>query len=469
MLKNEKRVNPFIKSSIVYVIATVIGQAMSFLGVIVFTRLMGQAEYGEYSTYYAYVSILTVLIGANLYYALNNAYVEKKSEIKEIRKAVLVLSVIIMAAVAAFLLIVKSIVLESTSYFVIVMAALHSYGFFVVTYRTYSANMENDYNKKQWLLILPNTLQFIFALFFILILPEMSYEARIIGSTLGVVTVAIFTFAEMVRCEGKLVQIRYWKYALSIALPTIVMSLSYMLMQQCDKVMIRNICGSQDTAVYSVIYYIGYAIIAVDQAVSPVRQAWIFQRLDKGDLSQVRKMQKWYLVVMSVIAIGFIMAGPEIVKILAPKNYWRFEYVVPFVLSACMMLLYRFYVEVILFYKCNAALSAGVLICALINIGLNAFFIPVFGAVTACYTTVASCGLLFLFTWILASRYVRGIYSWRYFAVFITWVITIAIAFAAVKDFAVARYAILAIVLFAVLVYTIRSKKEWKSFLWEEK
>ena len=67
MLKNEKRVNPFIKSSIVYVIATVIGQAMSFLGVIVFTRLMGQAEYGEYSTYYAYVSILTVLIGANLY------------------------------------------------------------------------------------------------------------------------------------------------------------------------------------------------------------------------------------------------------------------------------------------------------------------------------------------------------------------------------------------------------------------
>ena len=74
-----------------------------------------------------------------------------------------------------------------------------------------------------------------------------------------------YSLYEMMRYKGKLIDINDWKYALSIALPSVVMSISYMLMQQCDKVMITNICGSSDTAVYSVIYYLGYAIIAVDR------------------------------------------------------------------------------------------------------------------------------------------------------------------------------------------------------------
>ena len=90
----------------VYFIATVIGQGMTFLGIIVFTRLMSQADYGNYSTYYAYVSIFTVLIGANLFYALNNAYIDKKNEIKEFRKSVLILSTIIMVIMLLIALIV---------------------------------------------------------------------------------------------------------------------------------------------------------------------------------------------------------------------------------------------------------------------------------------------------------------------------------------------------------------------------
>lgn len=468
MFNKEKKVNPLIKSSVIYVIATAIGQGISFLGIIVFTRLMGQAEYGEYSTYYAYVSILTVLIGGNLYYALNNAYIERKKEIKEFRKSVLVLSAFIMIVITV-LLIAGDLALKRTSFFEIVMAVLHSYGFFVISYRMYSANMENDYRKKQWLLIMPNALQFVFSLTLILLLQDISYEARIIGSTVGVDVVALVAFAEMICCKGKFVQIDHWKYSLSIAFPTVVMSLSYMLMQQCDKVMIRNICGAEDTAVYSVIYYIGYVIAAVDQSVAPVRQAWIFLRLDGGDISEAKKIQKWYLLVMSAIVVGLIMAGPEMVKILAPKKYWKFEYVVPFVLSACMMFLYRFYVEVILFYKSNVALSVSVLICTLINVGLNAVLIPVFGAVVACYTTVVSYGILFIFTWILASRYIRGIYAWQYFIIFILGIIIMVFLYTFVQNLVIARYTIMVAALSTIVVYGIRSQKEWKRLLWEGK
>ncbi len=468
-MEPKKKINPFIKSSVIYIIATIIGQGMTFLGVVVFTRLMGQAEYGEYSTYYACVSILTVLIGGNLYYALNNAYIEKNDEIKGFRKSVLGLSLIIMVIETAILLIVNPLSTDRFSVVIIAFAAMHSYGFFVVSYRIYSANMENDYKKKLWLLILPNIMQFAIALGLILFLPGFTFEARVIGSAIGVDIVASCVFVEMMQCKGKIINEGYWKYAVSIAAPTIVMSLSYMLLQQCDKVMIERICGAEETAIYSVIYYIGYMMVAVDQAAAPVRQAWIFRRLDGGNVSEARKIQKCYLTAMGIMAAILILLGPEIVKLFLPKNYWRMEYIVPFVLSACMMLLYRFYVELILFFKKNTALSVCVLICALLNIALNAWLIPFFGAVTACYTTAVSYGLLFVLMWILSDRNVKGVYSSRYFAVFLLMVLIVAFGFSLTKGSPFARYMMLIVTMIGALGYVRRSIDEWRSFLWEEK
>ena len=86
IMTEKHHINPLIKSTLLYIIATAIGQGMTFLAIIVFTRMMSKGDYGYYSDYYAFVSLFTVLIGANLYYALNNAYIDKPNEIKVFRK-----------------------------------------------------------------------------------------------------------------------------------------------------------------------------------------------------------------------------------------------------------------------------------------------------------------------------------------------------------------------------------------------
>ena len=90
--------------------------------------------------------------------------------------------------------------------------------------------MENDYKRKQWLLILPYAFQLIIPILFMLFLSQTSFEIRVIGSTVGVCGIAVLLFIEMMRYKGKLIDINDWKYALSIALPSVVMSISYMLM-----------------------------------------------------------------------------------------------------------------------------------------------------------------------------------------------------------------------------------------------
>ena len=467
MISN-KKINPLLKSSIIYIVATIIGQGMTFLGIIVFTRLMDQNDYGLYSTYYAYVSVVTVLIGANLHYALNNAYIDKKNRIKEFRKSVLCLSFVIMILRSVVVLLAGKILLNEFSVFIIVMLLLHSYGFFVINYRMYSANMENDYKRKQWLLILPYAFQLIIPILFMLFLSQTSFEIRVIGSTVGVCGIAVLLFIEMMRYKGKLIDINDWKYALSIALPSVVMSISYMLMQQCDKVMITNICGSSDTAVYSVIYYLGYAIIAVDQAVAPVRQAWIYQKLDEQDVHEAGNIQKWYLVVIAILTTGLIMAGPEVVKIIAPSSYWQFEYIVPFVVSACMMMLYRFYTEITLFYKKNMILSMCVCVCAIINIILNAVLIPRAGAVAACYTTVVSYFLLFILTGIVSGKCMKHIYSKKVFLCFILWISGVSVLSYTVYETMWIRYIVYGSLLMIILIYTYVKRSEWKGGIWKK-
>ena len=171
---------------------------------------------------------------------------------------------------------------------------------------------------------------------------------------------------------------------------------------------------------------------------------------------------------MGIFICVTILSGPEFVKILAPQNYWKFEYVVPFILNACMMLLYRFYVEVILFYKSNIALSLCVLFCALVNIALNMVLIPYVGAIAACYTTVVSYGILFILTKVLANRHIRGLYNMRYFGIFMGWVAAVACLSFFIYERIVIRYTILGVIILVMLMYGCRTRMEWKMILEED-
>lgn len=448
----KKKINPLIKSSFVYVLATAIGQGMTFAGIVVFTKIMSQTEYGEYSTYYAYVSIISVLIGCNLFYSLNNAYIEKQDEIKSFCKSVLFLSSMLMIAVTCVMVVVGYCFMQKYPISLIFLAGIHSYGFFVISYRMYSANMEGDYKVKRWLLMLPNILQFFVALIFV-IYSEAQFYSRVIGSTIGICIIASVSFIHIMKYKGPLVDLSHWKYALSISLPTVAMSLSYMILQQCDKVMIKHFWGADETAVYSVVFYLGYAIIAVDQAVAPVRQSWVFHKLNEKDHSKTFFVQKIYLIIIWLIASILILSGPEILMLVTPRSYWKFEYIIPFVLSACLMSMYRFYVEVLLYYKKNISISICVLICASVNVFLNYMFIPRYGAVTACYTTVVSYGMLFFMTRTLSNSNYSGVYSDKYFAIFLLAIILLTLFFQIVQDYRVARLLSLFFVIICAMAY----------------
>lgn len=455
-----QKINPLLKASIFYILGNGFGQGMVLLGTIVFTRLMSQEDYGLYSTYYSSVSILTTFVGLNLFTGLCNAYIDYKNEIHKFRGSVLILSTIIFISVSGVVLIGRQVLGIEMPIFLLIMALLHAYSFFVVNYFNYSANMENRYRAKTVFMMLPNVLQIVFSIVFILILPWSSLNARVIGSVLGVAVCAITVYCSMLKKPIVIYRPEYWKYALSISVPSVLSSISYMLMQQSDNIMITAFYNPKETAVYALIYNVGYILYAVLQATSGVWQAWIYRALDGGNLEKVKKVQKWYLVVFAQMAYGLLMISPELVKLLGPATYWKFSYIPPFILGSCLMVMYTFYTTVGQFYKKSGKVSMAVCIAAVFNVVANYFLIPKFGGVAAAYTSAAAYFVLFCLVRNLVQKLNYGLFSTKYFVAFLGIVAIGCVMFQFIHELTVVRYVVFLILLLLSLLYMLRHRVE---------
>lgn len=458
--KISQRINPLFKASIFYIIGNGIGQGTILLGTIIFTRIMTQTDYGIYSTYYSIVSILTTLVGANLFIGLTNGYIDYAKNIHQFRASIMSLSTIVFLIFSTLILFSNAIIKTKIPVFLIVFALIHAYSFFVVNYYNYSANMENRYKEKTFFMVIPNVLQILFAVLFIFIITEYGLYARVIGSTLGVGICAGYVYFRMLKGKRKLINREYWSYAIKISIPSVLSSISYMLMQQCDNIMITKFYSPNETAVYSLVYNVGYILFAVLQATNGVWQTWLYHALDSDTLENAKKAQKWYLFVLAQMTFGLYMLAPELIKLLAPSTYWNFQYVAPFIIGSCLMAMYSFYTTMGNFYKKTGKVSMCVFSAAAVNVLLNYFFIPRFGGVAAAYTSVFSYLILFILSRNLGQKLNYGVFSGKYFLIFIFVAAIGGCVFLAIYPYALIRYGIYSTLLLISLLYMLSQKEE---------
>ena len=455
-----KKINPLVRASVFYILGNGVGQGIILLSAIVFTRVMSREDYGNYSTYYSIVSIFTTLVGANLFTGLSNAYIDYKEDIKKYRASNLILSSFVFSIVCVVSIVINWVLGNRISMFLLIMSLVHAYGFFVINYFNYSANMENRYKIKTVFMVFPNILQVFFSVAFICVFPFDSLYSRVIGSVLGILVCATYLYIVMMQKQKGLVVWEYWKYGLKISIPSVFSSISYMLMSQFDNIMITSFWGAEETAVYALVYNIGYILYAVMQATNGVLQVWLYRSLDSGEVKGVRNIQKWYLYVFAQMGIGLYMISPEVIKLLSPVNYWSFEYIVPFIIGSSMMVIYSFYYTLGLFYKKSFAVSVRVCLAAVLNIVLNAVFIPVYGGIAAAYTSAMSYFVLFLMLRRLGQGLNRDFFELKYFVVYIFAMILFGIVFMLIYSNILLRYIVYMIVLLISLFYMYYRKEE---------
>lgn len=215
------------------------------------------------------------------------------------------------------------------------------------------------------------------------------------------IVVGIF-FSILLAVKAKFkIRLEYCKYALKFNIPLIPHYLSMYVLSSSDRIMISRMVNHTATAIYSVAYTVASVISIVWQSIESSLSPWIYEKLSTNNKQSVRSLTTKSIMLFAFLCLFCTLFAPEIMTILAPKEYSLGIYVIPPVAAGVYFTaIYSLYMRIELFYKQTnfAAVATGV--AALSNIILNYVCITIFGFVAAAYTTLTCYGMLSLLHYI---------------------------------------------------------------------
>ena len=218
---------------------------------------------------------------------------------------------------------------------------------------------------------------------------DIRAKAIILGYLIAQTGLALFFYVFEIVKGKVLYNEKYWLYALKFNIPLIPHYLSLIILGQSDRVMIRNICGNSAAGIYSFAYQIANAMIILASAINGSRVPWAYEQLKKNIYNRLQDVANFLCIFFGIITLCVSLIAPEVVKILAKSEYMEAIYVIPVVaLGIYFTSIYELFCGVEFYYSATQYVMIASCIGAVVNIILNAVFIPIFGFIAAGYTTL---------------------------------------------------------------------------------
>ncbi|MCR4892006.1 MAG: oligosaccharide flippase family protein [Lachnospiraceae bacterium] len=395
-MEDNKNSGKAVRSGFWYVISNVLIRAVGILTAPIYTRLLTTAETGYANNFNNYVSIFSVITCLCLIYSVGRAKLDFKEDFDGFLSSIQTLSsgfgmlililIMIFCPAEGMLQFPRIVVFMLFAYLTLYPS---------IDYMQYSYRFAYRYKENIAISVFITVTTVILTILLILFAPLEKGTAKILGTVIPGAAVAIWCYLNILRKGKTLYNKKYWLYALKIGLPMIPHGLALILLSRIDVTMISNLCNFSDVGLYTSGYTIGTLLMFVTNAVGQAWLPWFNERLYEGDHEAIRQKNKILMAAGCIMTVLFIAAAPEAVKLLFAKSYHPAMWVVPPVaLGTLCQYFYTNYVNAELFQKKTFYIAANSILAALINIGLNAYYIPRYGYIAAAYTTLAGYFIL---------------------------------------------------------------------------
>lgn len=449
----------YLTASVYYIIGNIIGQGIILLSSGIFTRIMGEAEYGLVSTYGAWVLVINTFIGLNLFITVRNAYIDYRQDYKRFQSSVLLLSLISFLILSIVILTFIKILGINVEIGIVVLALIQGSANHTINYLSAVLSMENRYISRTFLMVVPNFLHTVLSIVFILLLPHYKYFAKVLGNSLGMAIVAITIIIYIfIQAKPQIIP-GYWKYSTKISLPAVANTLSDLILMQSDRIMITWLVGEAETAVYSLVYNIASILIAIYTAVGGAWTPWFYKKLEEKKYVIIQWVMKWYIFIFCFLTIGLMYISPEIIKILSPKSYWSgISYVNLITIASFLIYLYTFFTTYLMYLKKTQVIAFNTVIAAGINVILNYILIPKYYARGASCATVISYSLLFILHYCAIVKGGKNIFPKRIFVEGLGCIIIAGIIFKWIYPYMLLRFFVILIMIIGVAVVLFKNR-----------
>lgn len=382
-----------VKASVAYTICSVFQRCLSFITMPLFTRLLTTEQYGQYNIYQAWSSILSIFLTLNLAYgSFSTAMIkyenDRKGYIAAVQNLCLLIAAVFLVLYYPFRESINQwLELPTPLVFTMVLETLTIFG---LSCWYACKRFEYQYKNVVALTILVSVLSPILAFVLVMNSSERGY-ARIVGYAAVNIIVGgtIFIYSFFAGKGG--IKKEYWKYALHFNIPLIPYYLSQVIFNQSDRIMISHISGTDKAGIYSVAYTLSTVLLFVLNAINGSYVPWLYGRIKEGQGRENRSIANGIAGLMAFLLLAVIALAPEIILIMAGKDYYEAIWVVPPVAMSILLLFYsQLFINVEFYYEEKKMLVWGSIGAAVLNIVLNGLLIPRFGYVAAGYTTLVS-------------------------------------------------------------------------------
>ena len=381
-----------VRSGFAYVLSNVLIRAVGIITAPIYTRLLTTAETGYANNFNNYVSIFSVVTGLCLIYSVGRAKLDFREDFDKFMSSIQALS----SAFSLILLVLIMVLFPADGTLLqfprIVIFMLFAYltVFPSIDYMQYKYRFEYKYRENIAISVIITVTTVVMTILLLLFAPGEKGFLKIVGTVVPGAAVAVWCYVNLAAKGKVFFNKEYWLYALKIGLPMIPHGLALILLSRIDVSMISEIHGFSAVGLYTSGYTIGTLLMFVTNAVGQAWLPYFNEHLYNSDYELIKEKNRLLMIYGCVLTLIFIAAAPLAVKILFAKSYWDSMWVVPPVaLGTLCQYFYTNYVNAELFHKKTFLIALNSCIAAVINIGLNAYFIPRFGYISAAYTTLA--------------------------------------------------------------------------------
>ena len=382
-----------LKASVAYTICNVLVNSVAIITIPLFTRLLTTEQYGQFSIYQSWLSIMTIFLSLNLPYgSFNTAMVKFENDrdkyISSVEAICITLSALFMMIYLPFSSIWNRL-FELPTYLMVLMC------FEILA----QASLQFWYGKERFsfqykaVVIVTLLIAFlapIISLIFVMYAQEKGF-ARIVGGSAVTITFGLIFLLYNMRKGSFSINKKYIKYALSFNIALIPYYLSQTIFNQSDRLMIKYFQGVDKAGIYSVAYSLATILVFVLNAINNSYVPWLYKKIKMKQAESNKYVSSMIAVIMAFLLFCVVGVAPEIIYIMAGTKYLGAIWVVPPVAMSLLFLFYaQLFINIEFNYEEKWLLVGSTVVAAIINIVLNGIFIPVFGYVAAAYTTLAS-------------------------------------------------------------------------------
>jgi len=393
------------KAGSFYLFGNLFNKAIAFLTIPIFTRLLTTNEYGIVSTYISFVTIVGTFVTFSLGSSIRTAFMDFKSDLDSYISSIMFLSILNFCTTSMTVIVIVHFFASQVDVILVIFCLLQAFMSCVIESISIKYMMELKYFKRTFLLAAPNVLVVILSIIFILLMDDNKQMGRIYAY---VVVYSIFGIVYLINIfisGKKFICTDYWKYALKFSVPLVFHGLSVVVLAQSDRTMITAMRNVSETGIYSLVYNFSMIALVITTSLESVWIPWFTNKMQVNDKKIINKNVKIYMEIVTVMVVCIMLVAPEILTIMAPKEYWSGKVLIPpIVLASFFMFLYSISVDLEYYYKSTKIIATNTIIAAGINIILNYIFIPLYGALAAAFTTVIAYAVSFVIHYFAARK-----------------------------------------------------------------